>query len=404
MEKYDTMILSRKKNEREKEMQDNKQSTKQRILLYLAICLMWFSIYVYVPTLSTYCEKMGASYTLIGTVLSSYGFVQMLCRLPIGILSDITKKRKLFMLLGLGFALASGAGFLVVKSPELLIFCRALSGFCASTWAIYMISFSSGFSEKEQAKALGIASSGMFVGQVPATFLGGVIAQIWGERATFIVAIITAVLGMLLFTKISEPVIREIQPLKLRSFVGLLKNKNLVFYSLMAVFLQIALYTGASGFIPNILRDLGANNFILGLATSFSTLPAIFSSALSGSFFKEKVGAKVSLLIAFFLMAATLVAMVFIEQIWLILGILLLSGLAKGLLQSLLNALAVMDVQPQLRSTGAAFFQSVYGIGMTLGPIIAGALADAYNMNVSFMVVGGITMIAFVCILCKQID
>ena len=103
-------------------------------------------------------------------------------------------------------------------------------------------------------------------------------------------------------------------------------------------------------------------------------------------------------------MAATLVAMVFIEQIWLILGILLLSGLAKGLLQSLLNALAVMDVQPQLRSTGAAFFQSVYGIGMTLGPIIAGALADAYNMNVSFMVVGGITMIAFVCILCKQID
>ena len=82
----------------------------------------------------------------------------------------------------------------------------------------------------------------------------------------------------------------------------------------------------------------------------------------------------------------------------------LLSGLAKGLLQSLLNALAVMDVQPQLRSTGAAFFQSVYGIGMTLGPIIAGALADAYNMNVSFMVVGGITMIAFVCILCKQID
>ena len=172
----------------------------------------------------------------------------------------------------------------------------------------------------------------------------------------------------------------------------------------MAIFLQIALYTGASGFIPNVLKDLGANNFVLGLATSFSTLPAIFSSALSGSFFKEKVGTKTSLLIAFFLMAVTLVAMVFTKQIWLILCILLVSGLAKGLLQSLLNALAVMDIQPQLRSTGAAFFQSVYGIGMTVGPIIAGALADAYNMNVSFVVVGCITMIAFICVLCKQMD
>lgn len=385
-------------------MQDNKQVKHQKVLLYLAICLMWFSIYVYVPTLSTYCEKMGASYTLVGTVLSSYGFVQMLCRLPIGILSDITKKRKFFMLLGLGFALASGAGFLVVKTPGLLILCRALSGFCASTWAVYMISFSSSFAEEGQAKALGIASSAMFVGQVPATFLGGLIAQAWGEKATFIASIFTALLGMLLFTKISEPAIRENQPLKLCSFIGLLKNKNLVFYSVMAIFLQIALYTGASGFIPNVLKDLGANNFVLGLATSFSTLPAIFSSALSGSFFKEKVGTKTSLLIAFFLMAVTLVAMVFTKQIWLILCILLVSGLAKGLLQSLLNALAVMDIQPQLRSTGAAFFQSVYGIGMTVGPIIAGALADAYNMNVSFVVVGCITMIAFICVLCKQMD
>ena len=81
-------------------MQDNKQVKQQKVLLYLAICLMWFSIYVYVPTLSTYCEKMGASYTLVGTVLSSYGFVQMLCRLPIGILSDITKKKKIFYALG----------------------------------------------------------------------------------------------------------------------------------------------------------------------------------------------------------------------------------------------------------------------------------------------------------------
>ncbi|MBR6816366.1 MAG: MFS transporter [Clostridia bacterium] len=383
-------------------MQNKTNTARQKVLMYIAICLMWFSIYVYVPTLSTYCEDMGASYTLIGTILSSYGFVQMLCRLPIGILSDVTRKRKLFMLLGLGFALASGASFLLVNYPPLLVLCRALSGFCASTWAVYMISFSSCFSEEEQPKAMGLASAGMFIGQVPATFLGGVIAQMWGEQATFIAAIVTAVIGMVLFFGIAEPQIGDKQPVRLRDFARMATNRNLVFYSLMAVFMQIALYTGASGFIPNVLKDLGASNFILGLATSLSSLPAIFSSALSGSFFRQKVGAKKSLLGAFVLMAGTLAAMVITDSIWVILLILLLSGVAKGLLQSMLNSMAVEEIQPQLRSTAAAFFQSVYGIGMTIGPIVAGAIADASDMNTAFLAVAGITMIAFVCILLKK--
>lgn len=65
-----------------------------------------------------------------------------------------------------------------------------------------MICFGSLFSEEEQPRALGIASSAMFVGQVPATFLGGVIAQLWGERATFLVAVGAAALGMLFMTRV----------------------------------------------------------------------------------------------------------------------------------------------------------------------------------------------------------
>ena len=68
----------------------------------------------------------------------------------------------------------------------------------------------------------------------------------------------------------------------------------------------------------------------------------------------------------------------------------------------MLNSMAVEEIQPQLRSTAAAFFQSVYGIGMTIGPIIAGAIADASDMNTAFLAVAGITMIAFVCILLKK--
>lgn len=81
---------------------------RQKSVLSLAIALMGFPIYVYVLTLSTYAEGLGASDTLIGTILSAYGFVQMLSRLPIGIVADLTGRRKAFMLGGLEAAMAAG--------------------------------------------------------------------------------------------------------------------------------------------------------------------------------------------------------------------------------------------------------------------------------------------------------
>ena len=99
---------------------------RQKSVLYLAITLLWFSIYVYVPTLSTYAEGLGASYTLIGTILSAYGFVQMLFRLPIGIAADLTGRRKAFMLGGLGAAMAAGASFYFFRDPALLVLCDGL--------------------------------------------------------------------------------------------------------------------------------------------------------------------------------------------------------------------------------------------------------------------------------------
>ena len=92
-----------------------------------------------------------------------------------------------------------------------------------------MICFGSLFSEEEQPRALGIASSAMFVGQVPATFLGGVIAQLWGERATFLVAVGAAALGMLRMICVEQPRSTRTQRLSAQDFWQLLKNRDLNF-------------------------------------------------------------------------------------------------------------------------------------------------------------------------------
>jgi MFS transporter, DHA1 family, multidrug resistance protein len=48
------------------------------------------------PILSPYIELLGGTYAFIGIVLSGYGLMQFLLRLPIGMVSDFMKRRKSF--------------------------------------------------------------------------------------------------------------------------------------------------------------------------------------------------------------------------------------------------------------------------------------------------------------------
>jgi MFS transporter, DHA1 family, multidrug resistance protein len=51
--------------------------------------------------LSPYIEFLGGSYTLAGMILSSYWDNANIMRLPIGIVSDLLRKRKPFIVIGM---------------------------------------------------------------------------------------------------------------------------------------------------------------------------------------------------------------------------------------------------------------------------------------------------------------
>ncbi|MBQ35253.1 MAG: MFS transporter, partial [Gemmatimonadaceae bacterium] len=53
------------------------------------------------PTFPVYAEGLGASLTMVGLIIASYGFVQFALRIPIGYLSDRRGARLPFILIGL---------------------------------------------------------------------------------------------------------------------------------------------------------------------------------------------------------------------------------------------------------------------------------------------------------------
>ena len=99
------------------------------ITLYAIVAyLYWAGLYLYVPTLPTYVKSKTDSFALVGIVLSMYGLLQAIIRLPLGIAADWLGRRKPFIvaglaLLGLGAwilaAAGDAAGLALGRAPSL---------------------------------------------------------------------------------------------------------------------------------------------------------------------------------------------------------------------------------------------------------------------------------------------
>ena len=108
---------------------DDKQARRQINLLLAGTFLFWFSMYTYPSFLSAYAqEDLGASPVMIGLIVGSYGFTQMLLRIPLGLCSDMTGRRRPFLILGMAAAMAGAAGLALVNTSMGALVFRALFG------------------------------------------------------------------------------------------------------------------------------------------------------------------------------------------------------------------------------------------------------------------------------------
>jgi len=359
-----------------------------RISLFCVVTsLYWFSMYTYVPNLSTYAESLGATYKMVGLILGSYGFTQMLLRIPLGIFSDRINKRKIFINLGILTSFISALGMGMLKSPVFLLIFRGLSGVAAATWVTFTVLFSSYFPENETSSAIGYINSFNSLGQMIAMLLGGIIAQYLGPQSPFFLAFAGGVLALILSFGIVEQKIDR-KPIKISALLLVGKDKNLLVISGLGILIQLLTFATVFGFTPIVAEKIGASEFELGLLSTLSTLPVIFASAMSGSIFARRFGEKNTLITGFLITSFSCIIIPFISNLNLLYLSQTLGGFGRGLVMSLLMGLSIKTVEPDRRATAMGFFQAIYGIGMSIGPVMVGFLSDTVGLNWGFWSVG----------------
>jgi MFS family permease len=362
---------------------------KNRIILFCLVTgLFWFSLYAYVPFLTVHAQSMGASYTMLGLIAGSYGFVQMLLRIPLGIQSDLLNKRKPFMLAGIVIAILCALGMWRFETPAGLLAFRASTGAAAATWVVFTVVFSSYFKPQDAPKAMGVLNASLNVGQMAAMFVSGLIAQKFGIRPVFLLGTAGGLAALAFAFFLTENKEFHKEPLNLKELFLVAREPNLMLVCVLGAFSQLITFATAFSFIPVLAREIGADSFELGLLTTLYSLPAVFGSLMVGPVFVKRFGERATLMAGFLLSAGVCAFTPFIRTMPVLFGAQVVGGFCSGILFTLLMGLCIRNVPNRKRATAMGFFQAIYGIGMFAGPSIVGALGDTVGVSWGYALVG----------------
>ena len=346
-------------------------------------------MYTYPSFLSGYVQNaLGAGSVLVGMIVGSYGFVQMLLRIPLGICSDRVKKRRVFVQAGFLAAILSGAGLSLVAlaaarggiSPVPVLFLRGLSGGGAAAWVAFSVLAADQAPPDKTGEAMSRISFFQNMATVAAMPLGSWIMTRFGAAWAFALAAAAGAAGLILISGVEDLPPRG-EAMTVREICTLAKNRKLIAGTLLATLFQLVTWATVQGFTQNWALEYvsGFDGGKLGMLAVSYMLPNALVCRISGGYLSKKLGPRGVVCLGFGGVAAACCLYPGARTVAALLGVQALFGAGMGMILPLSMALAVEDVPASGKGAAMGFYQAVYGAGMFLGPVLAGAVIEAFS-------------------------
>lgn len=355
---------------------DQPQSRTARRLLEVAVVFFWASEYCHAPYFTPYLHSLQIGSTLVGIIISCYGFTQMLVRIPLGIFTDTTGAYKKIITVGLFCTTVSSLGlFLTTNFVGILLF-RMLAGVAASTWIATTVVYMAMFSEAESVRASARLNALNNGGKLLAFVLGGAAATLLNYRITLFMSFAVGLVGLVVMPFVQVPAIRR-TPLSLSRLGAVFTDKRILIPSLLMAVQQMILHSTVFSFTSNLAESRGAAAWMLSLLSAVFTAVQILSARIIGGKRFQAIDRHAAILFGFALQFVYLAVLALAPGAWVILAGQVLCAFGGAILASLLLAECVSHVSQGERSTVVGVYQAVYGLGMTIGPMLFGRWMDS---------------------------
>lgn len=344
-------------------------------VLYATIFLTATGLGTCTFLLPVYAETLGATYTQLGLIGAVGNLVYTVITLVAGGSLDRFEKIKLYM----GFT-AFGAIVMILFSyadtiPQIILVRGFLGAAAASFWVGASTLTGEISPRLELTRSLGRYNMAWILGFTVGPYLGGLISNRYGYDVFFIASagVIAVSLGLILSSirgsiELKQETIQETRNL------GDLRPLLMSYLTLIPFTMVLGIYMAI---IPGHMKTVGLSASLIGL------LITITNGVRGCVFFNvEKLvkwGTWRSVLTASTLLAAAMYLVRNAET-----GIqfaipLIFYGLGSGIMTPVVLDFISKRTPDKLRGTAMGVHEGIYGVGMCLGPLLGGAVADYYS-------------------------
>jgi MFS family permease len=366
----------------------------------LAVFFFWASLYTYVPILPTHALAAGATDAQLGMILASYGLTQLVFRLPLGLLSDRLRRKKVFALLGALLVTASALGLAFARGPLGLFLFRALSGCAATAWVTITVLYNSHFPIEQAVRSVSQLNLLAAVGQIVAMSSGGWLADRWGAQTVFFASALLSLPALLAFSLVRDVRAGSDQGITWAAFGRAITTPRLLLVSGLAACSQFAFFGTALGYAAVHAQAHAASDTELGILTTAVQVAKALPSLLLSVRHKPREGHRMVMAGLALVSAPLFVFPALTDLRWMIVCQAIM-GIGVGMSFPVLMGLALQAVEPEARASAMGVFQSIYAVGMTLGPLFSGLIAGwsgiwgVYLTNGLLLVIAALVAVLF---------
>jgi MFS family permease len=350
---------------------------------------------VLVPVLPVFARSFGVGNTEVGAVISAFALMRLVSSPFCGWLIKVFSER-IIMATGI-FIVAISSGLAGISHSYLqLLVLRGVGGigsamFTVSAFTLLLTSVEAGV----RGRAAGFFQAGFLIGGITGPAVGGALAAISLTAPFFFYAGTLAVAGtvglLLLQRRSAKP--EEEDAESAVSFRALVRDARYQAACLTNLAQGWTSFGVRSSLVPVLVVELLHRPASwTGIAFACSSVVQTIAVGPAGRF-TDTVGRRPAMILGGTVAAVSIMAVPFAPNIWLLIVVLCIYGIASAFLGTA-PAAAVGDAAGTRSGTAVAVFSMCSDIGAILGPLVAGFLADTVSYAAAFGAGAGLMLVA----------
>ena len=359
--------------------------------LYFAVFVGVMGISMVSPLLPVYARDLGANGVWLGLTFSSFAITQAIFGPFAGRLSD-KYGRKPFILAGLLIYVIAAIGYLTAQSFYQVIAFRMFSGLGTSLiFSVARAYIGDMTPPGQEGRWLGTFATGDIIGFGTGPLVAGVMREFFGFRSVFVaMALLLSISALIVLwwlpRKPPVSAARRMQtalPPRL-SFRAALSLPIVLAVTTLMLITSLSMGAMMSFLGLHLENNIGAGPILLGVAFATQDLSAGFAQPIVGRI-ADRRSRRLLVGIGLVSSAIFMAGLGLVHSYWLIVVLLLLTGVGSSIAQVATGAIQVVAGRKAGMGTVLGLGSAGNGVGIVLGSVVGGLLLDWFSISAPFI-------------------